>query len=145
MGYYLHLAKQYMWHNKARTLYSVLGIALTFILSFCILTAGYSFWDYEFYSVYSQRPYELFSHDDNTPYTKEKVDALKRMFKDENIEEVRIDIGDPEYPSYWRRVLYDQLKAGERYAVRIRLKDTHDLKKSAAELNKKYGTLFKAG
>ena len=29
MGYYLHLAKQYMWHNKARTLYSVLGIALT--------------------------------------------------------------------------------------------------------------------
>ncbi len=142
MGYYLHLAKQYMWHNKARTLYSILGIALTYILSFCILTAGYSFWDYEFYSIYSQRPYELFSHDDNTPYTKEKVDALKRMFKDEEIEEVRIDIGDPEYPSYWRRVLYDQLKAGERYAVRIRLKDTHDLKKSAAELNKKYGIEF---
>ena len=59
MGYYLHLAKQYMWHNKARTLYSVLGIALTYILSFCILTIGYSVWDYQYYSVYSTEPYEL--------------------------------------------------------------------------------------
>ena len=59
MRYYLHLAKQYMWHNKARTLYSVLGIALTYILSFCILTIGYSAWDYQYYSVYATDPYEL--------------------------------------------------------------------------------------
>ncbi len=139
MGYYLHLAKQYMWHNKARTLYSVLGIALTFILSFCILTAGYSFWDYAFYSVYSTDPYELFSISDNTPYTKEMAEALKRMADDPAIEELRIVVLDMDYPSYYRRVLPSQIKADERYDFKIKLKDTKNLRKSAADLGQKYG------
>ena len=73
MGYYLHLAKQYMWHNKARTLYSVLGIALTYILSFSILTVGYSIWDYIFYSVYASDPYELF-YSRNDAFSDDMID-----------------------------------------------------------------------
>ncbi len=142
MGYYLHLAKQYMWHNKARTLYSVLGIALTYILSFCILTIGYSAWDYQYYSVYSTEPYEIYSTDQNTAYTEEQVAALKRMTEDPDLEDVRIDIGDRDYPGYWRRVLPTQLKAGEVYKVRVKLKNTKDIKKSATELSEKYGIGF---
>ncbi len=144
MRYYLHLAKQYMWHNKARTLYSVLGIALTYILSFCILTIGYSAWDYQYYSVYATDPYELYSTDAGTAYTEEKVAALRKMVDDPAIEDIRIDVGDSDYRGYWRRVLPGQLKAGERYLVKIKLKYTGNLKKSAAELGEKYGIGFDA-
>ena len=80
MGYYLHLAKQYMWHNKARTLYSVLGIALTYILSFSILTVGYSIWDYIFYSVYASDPYELYSL--NNAFSDDMIDKVLKLEKD---------------------------------------------------------------
>ncbi len=79
MGYYLHLAKQYMWHNKARTLYSVLGIALTYILSFSILTVGYSIWDYIFYSVYASDPYELYSRND--AFSDDMIDKVLKLEK----------------------------------------------------------------
>ena len=139
MSYYLHLAKQYMWHNKARTVYSILGIMLTFILCFCILTTGYSVWDYKFYSVYSSDPYELFVRNDGDRYTREMVDALKRMADDPSIRDIRIYILDQDYPGNWRLVLPGQLKADEIYDVKIKLISTNNLRGSAAELGEKYG------
>ena len=139
MSYYLHLAKQYMWHNKARTVYSILGIMLTFILCFCILTTGYSVWDYRFYSVYSTDPYELFTRDKGDRYTREMVDALKRMADDPSIRDIRIYILDQDYPGDWRLVLPGQLKVDEFYKAHIKLNSTKDLRGSAAELSEKYG------
>ena len=60
MSYYFTLAFKYIKHNKARTLYSILGITLTFVLCFCMLTMGFSAWDYSFYMDYKANPYELF-------------------------------------------------------------------------------------
>lgn len=139
MSYYLHLAKQYMWRNKARTIYSILGIMLTFILCFCILTTGYSAWDYKFYSVYSTDPYELFTRNNGDAYTREKIDALRRMADDPAIEEIRIFVRDIDYPGGWRLVLPGQLKSDEIYKAHIKLNSTKNLRKSAAELGEKYG------
>ena len=141
MGYYLHLARQYMWHNKARTLYSVLGIALTYILSFCILTVGYSAWDYQYCSIYASDPYELYSTNADAA-AEAQVAALRKLVDDPAVEDIRIDMWDPEYAGSWRRVLPGQLKAGEQYWVKIKLKNTGNLRKSAAELGEKYGIGF---
>ncbi|MBP5609483.1 MAG: ABC transporter permease, partial [Lachnospiraceae bacterium] len=138
MSYYFHLAFKYIKHNKARTAYSILGIALTFVLCFCILTMGFSAWDYSFYADYQANPYELvyIAHgDDNKEitYTPQMINALKRLTEDEAAEEVRISSRDV------RLVLPQQLKAGESYDFKIKLKNTDDLQKSADMLGKKYG------
>ena len=82
MSYYFTLAIKYIKHNKARTLYSVLGITLTFVLCFCMLTMGYSAWDYSFYADYMANPYELsciLRGDDNEAvvYTPKMINELK--------------------------------------------------------------------
>ena len=137
MGYYLHLAKQYMWHNKARTLYSVLGIALTFILSFSILTVGYSVWDYNFYSVYAAEPYELYSLGDE--FTDEMIEKTRQLEKDPAVEELCIFVGDPDMPKGMRMVLSSQLKNGEAYWLKVKLTTMKNLRKQAGALNEKYG------
>lgn len=134
MGYYLHLAKQYMWHNKARTMYSVLGIALTYILSFSILTVGYSIWDYIFYSVYASDPYELYSWDD--AFSDDMIDKVIKLEKDPDVEALCIYT----YSSDGRRlVLSSQLKKGENYELKVKLKTMKNLRAQAGSLNEKYG------
>ncbi len=135
MGYYLHLAKQYMWHNKARTLYSVLGIALTYILSFSILTVGYSIWDYIFYSVYASDPYELYSVG-NDAFSDDMIDKVLKLEKDPDVEALCIYT----YSSDGKRlVLSSQLKKGENYELKVKLKTMKNLRAQAGSLNEKYG------
>ena len=135
MGYYLHLAKQYMWHNKARTLYSVLGIALTYILSFSILTVGYSIWDYIFYSVYASDPYELYSVG-NDAFSDDMIDKVIKLEKDPDVEALCIYT----YSSDGKRlVLSSQLKKGENYGLNVKLKTMKNLRAQAGSLNEKYG------
>ncbi len=138
MSYYFHLAFKYIKHNKARTAYSVLGIALTFVLCFCILTMGFSAWDYSFYTDYQANPYELIyiAHgDDNKEitYTPQMINALKHLTEDEAVEEVRVSSRNI------RLVLLEQIKSGESYDFKIKLKNTDNLQKSADMLGKKYG------
>ena len=139
MSYYFHLAFKYIRHNKARTAYSVLGIALTFVLCFCILTMGFSAWDYSFYTDYQANPYELIyipldENNKEISYTPQMINALKHLPEDAAVEEVRINGMRSN-----RLVLTDQLSLGESYSFKIKLKDTGNLQKSADMLGKKYG------
>ena len=137
MGYYLHLVKQYMRHTKARTLYSVLGIMLTYILSFSILTIGYSAWDYQFYSVYSSEPYELFTQGER--YTGELVKNTRLLEQDPAVDAICIYLSDPDMPSGRRMVLSSQLEEDKVYQLYVRLKTMKDLRSQAAMLNERYG------
>ncbi len=139
MSYYFTLAFKYIKFNKARTMYSVLGITLTFVLCFCMLTMGYSAWDYSFYADYMANPYELsciLRGDDNEAvvYTPKMINELKRLSEDEAVEEIRISLFKT-----GSLVLPGQLKTGESYVFKIKLKDTGNLQKSAERLGSRYG------
>ena len=138
MGYFLHLSFRYIRKNPARTAYSVLGIMLTCIMCFALLTTFYSFWDYDYLDYYRQYPFELSTLVKGEGWTTEMIENAKRMEKEESIEELNIRVLDNYSRGGSRRVLSSQMKLGEEYALWIKLKDTSDLKRSAEELTEKY-------
>ena len=138
MGYYLKLSFRYIRKNPARTAYSILGICLTAIMCFALVTAFYSWWDYDYLEYYRQNPYELFVPSGNEAWSAEMVENAKRMEKDEAVEELTIRIIDPNANGGSRRVMSSQMKRNETYYLQIRLKSTGDLKASAQMLADKY-------
>ena len=61
MSYFFSLSLKYMKRNKTRTLYSIFGIILVFILCYVTMSIGYAAWDYSFYEDYLSDPYELYT------------------------------------------------------------------------------------
>ena len=147
MSYYFTLAFKYIKFNKARTMYSVLGIMLSFVLCFGMMTLGYSAWDYNFLSDYKANPYELYYIDldeehNMIPYTPQMLAQLNRLIADADVAEIIIYEYDPDTNRGNNRVLPGQLTVGRFYNLWIRLKDTSDLQKSAQQLSAKYGFKF---
>ena len=64
MKYFFVLSLKYIRKNRARAVYSVIGIMLTYILCFSVFTVGYSWWDYgleeEYYATGSYHPAQLY-------------------------------------------------------------------------------------
>ena len=135
--YYLHLSLQYMRKNKARTLYSVFGIVLTFVLCFSIMTAYYSMWDYTYLSSYEAQPYELMYYDrPEGGFTEEMLRQVKRLETYPNTEKLTVR-------DYRGRVVFpSQMKRGEQYQLTLKLKDTSALYKTAEDLLQQCGIPF---
>ncbi|MCR4642199.1 MAG: ABC transporter permease [Lachnospiraceae bacterium] len=135
MGYFFRLSFRYIRKNPARTVYSTVGIMLTYIMCFALLTTFYSLWDYEYKDYYRIFPFELYVPFSGDEWTPDMIENAKRMEKDETIEKLTIRHDDI-YEQ--RMVLSPQMKPGNKYALWIKLKDTSDLKASAEELAGKY-------
>ena len=123
--YHLRLTWNYMKQKKSRTICSIMGILLTIILSFSVLTAGYSFLDYALEITYLNNGHtQLFTTD---AVTKEQFTQICNYA---NVEHV---------------LLYDQngnqcteISANSKdevFDMFIGLKDTSDLYKSAEQLS----------
>ena len=138
MGYLLKLSFRYIRKNPARTAYSVLGICLTAIMCFGLMTAFYSAWDYSCLAEYRQFPYELSVPFGEENWTREMVRAALAMQKDEAVKELTIRLRDPYSGRGSRTVLPVQMKAGENYALWIKLNETKALQASADALAEKY-------
>ena len=124
MGYFFKLSFRYIRKNPARTVYSVIGIMLTYIMCFALLTAFYSFWDYEYKDYYRMYPFELTVTFSEDKWDKEMIENAKRMEKDESIEKLSIRVADLYASNGSRLVMSSQMKPGEQYALWIKLKDT---------------------
>lgn len=63
MRYFFMLSIRYIAKNRARSVYSILGIMIAYILCFATFTVGYSIWDYgllsEYYVTGSYHPAQL--------------------------------------------------------------------------------------
>lgn len=130
MGYYAGLSLKYMGKHWSRTIYSVFGILLTFMLVFAVLTTGYSLWDYALDVQYAGE------------YGETQLNVLALLTKEEvkwadrhaSIAELVIfDMTVPDNEDV-RQVSLDELTEGHYYNTYIGLKDTSDLRKSAAML-----------
>ncbi|MCR5250869.1 MAG: ABC transporter permease [Lachnospiraceae bacterium] len=135
MGYFLKLSLRYIRKNPARTAYSVLGISLTALMCFALVTAFYSWWDYDYLDYYRQYPFELCVPFSDEVWTQEMIENAKRMEKEETIEKLTVRVRDT-YSS--RMVFSSQMQRGEKYALWIKLKDTSHLQASADFLSEKY-------
>jgi len=135
--YYLHLSLQYMRKNKARTLYSICGIVLTFILCYSIITVYYSAWDYTYRSSYEAQPYELTYYErPEGGFTEEMLRQVRRLESYPNTEKLTVR-------DYRGRVVFlSQMKRGEQYQLTLKLKDTSDLYRTAADLEQHTGISF---
>ena len=135
--YYLHLSLQYMRKNKARTLYSICGIVLTFILCYSIITVYYSAWDYTYRSSYEAQPYELTYYErPEGGFTEEMLRQVRRLESYPNTEKLTVR-------DYRGRVVFlSQMKRGEQYQLTLKLKDTSDLYRTAADLEQHTGITF---
>ncbi|MBR1470827.1 MAG: FtsX-like permease family protein [Lachnospiraceae bacterium] len=135
--YWLYLSKQYMKKDKARTLYSICGIMLTFILCFSVMTAWYSAWDYRFLSAYEAMPFELYHYDDpQDGVTEAFIRQVKRLETYPNTEKLTVR----DYRG--RTVFPSRMERGGHYQLMLKLKDTSDLYRTAAELEQKTGIPF---
>ena len=145
MSYYLHLAKQYMWRNKARTAYSVLGIFLTFIMCFSVMTVFYSVWDYNFLKDYNSQPYEFYTISRDIELTPAVIENIKRLEKDERVAKLSIWCPDIYCQNGRRLVLTSSLKPDdeEEYYLWLKLKEIGDLKGTAQSIKDEYGIEFK--
>ena len=135
--YWLHLSKQYMQKNKARTLYSICGIVLTFILCFSIMTAWYSAWDYTYLTAYEQMPYELYFYDQiEGGVSEEFIRQTQRLENYPNTDKLTVR-------NYYGNVVFtSQMKRGEQYQMTLKLKDTSDLYGTAASIEEQTGIKF---
>ncbi|MCR5118194.1 MAG: FtsX-like permease family protein, partial [Lachnospiraceae bacterium] len=143
MRYYLHLSSQYIKKNKARTLYSVFGIVLCFLLCYIVLTGFYSWWEYNYRAGYNADPYELYTrYSSNEIYDAEKIRNVKLLEKDDAVENLVIYTPDSKMPNLKRRVLTSGMKSGEAYWLCLKLKNTKNLRSSAEKLSRKYNMNF---
>lgn len=135
MGYYMELSYKYMRKHVARTLYSIFGTLLTFMLVFCALTTGYSLWDYALEAQYADEygKVQLRIWDGLTKEDVEK--AAKHAYVARLVVE-DWTVGENEDV---RQVALDELEDDHSYYLYIGLKDTSDLRQSAAVLQEYLG------
>lgn len=161
MKYWLYLAGQYMKRHRSRTIYSICGIMITFILCFAIFTTGYSIWDYA-YLINGGDQAQLWVETDNVDedgeecgLTAEMIQQLRTLEKCEEVRKLWIQ-DDSAYdeavmaaalrgeelaeedaaPPY---VSVDELQVGDSCFVQVGLKDLSDLQASAKSLHQQTG------
>ena len=135
--YWLHLSERYMWKNKARTLYSIGGVVLTFILCFSVMTAYYSIWDYTYLSNYELMPFELYYYGQQEGGVSEEfIRQVKRLENYPNTEKLIVR----DYQG--RTVFPSRMERGEHYQLTLKLKDTSDLYGTAEALTNSTGIKF---
>ena len=156
MKYFFQLSLKYIAKNRARTMYSVMGIMIAYILCFTIFTAAYSYWDYELYSAYcitgSYHPAQLICYMIDTDdlegdsgettddegeqgVTRAQIEAAKKLEQSAEVENLIIEDEGGTY-SAAGLVTTEQMQEGGIYIVYINLKDTSNLRRSAETLSK---------
>lgn len=150
MRYWIYLSWQYMLRHKSRTIYSILGILLTYVMCFSVLTTGYSLWDYAYETVgveHSQL-WIYWPEGDMDGLTRETLAKIQAL---ENCDEVRHlwiynytpfeteeSDGNEDVQSQ-RECSVEDLQLGDYCDIEIQLKDLSDLQGSAALLGEKTG------
>ena len=147
MSYFFSLSLKYMKRNKTRTLYSIFGIILVFILCYVTMSIGYAAWDYSFYEDYLSDPYDLYTMSDYCEeepqgyFSQELIifpdlkDTLIKLKNDSRVEKINITKLNPNH----KEIEISDLQETDAVRIRIRLKSTKSLKKTAEELSKDYG------
>ena len=151
MSYFISLSLKYMKRNKTRTLYSVFGIILTFILCYVTMSIGYAAWDYSFDSVYLSDPYEVYSagwiceeEDESVrfspiakvPNIKETVDKLS---KDKRIDKIVVLKWNYKWTTDEKEIEISDLKKTDVITLKIKLSNTNNLLDTAEKLRDEYG------
>ena len=151
MSYFISLSLKYMKRNKTRTLYSVFGIILTFILCYVTMSIGYAAWDYSFDSVYLSDPYEVcsagwiceeedesvrFSPIAKVPNIKETVDKLS---KDKRIDKIVVLKWNYKWTTDAKEIEISDLKKTDVITLKIKLSNTNNLLDTAEKLRDDYG------
>ena len=162
MKYWIYLAWQYMLRHRGRTIYSILGIVITFVMCFAVLTTGRSIWDYA-YRLNGGEEGQLWADVSNVNeecevlgLTEEMVRQIHILEQCDEVKALRIINGtwmnrameageytEEEYGtedfSEKFRCTADDLQVGDDCSVTIQLKDLSDLKQSAESLRKQTG------
>lgn len=159
MKYWIYLAWQYMRRHRGRTLYSILGIVITFVMCFAVLTTGHSIWDYS-YRLNGGDEGQLWAVVDNLTedgedlgVTAETIEQIRVLEQCDEIQKIRIINGtwldnDEDYSEedYGTKQFYDkyscsadELQPGDRCSLDIQLKDLSNLRQSAELLQKQTG------
>lgn len=151
MSYFISLSLKYMKRNKTRTLYSVFGIILTFILCYVTMSIGYAAWDYTFYDSYLSNPYELTSEawiceveDEDVHFNplikvSNLKDTLEQLSQDKRVEKISIKKTNYKYSAEPKEIELPELKKTDVITLDIKLKNTNSLIKTAEELSEEYG------
>ena len=151
MSYFISLSLKYMKRNKTRTLYSVFGIILTFILCYVTMSIGYAAWDYSFYDSYLSNPYELRSEgwicevEDKdihfNPLTKVSnlKDTLDKLNQDKRVDKISIQKSNIKYSQEPKEIDLSELKSTDVITLDIKLKNINSLVKTSEELSEEYG------
>ena len=150
MRYWIYLSWQYMLRHKSRTIYSVLGILITYVMCFSVLTVGYSLWDYglECAGVEHSQLWINWPEEDMYGLSQETIAKVQTLEKCSEVrhlwinnytssitEESDVD-GNVQRQSDYS---VDDLQAGCLCDLKIQLKDLSDLQGSAALLGEKTG------
>lgn len=154
MQYSFFVAWRYMKKHISRTIYSIFGITITFILCFSIFTIGYSFWDYMYLTEgglnYQLWLDELWTNEDSEVIgiTEEQIEQVKKLEQCDEIKKLLIyttewpeengDFDEDSEPVYTYYTA-DELKKGDDPEILIALKDISNLRKSAESLQEKTG------
>lgn len=148
--------------HKSRTLYSIFGIIITFIMCFAVLTTGYSLWDY-LYQLSDGENIQLWAYvysenEDGEVQgaTEEMISQIQALEQCEEVERLWV------YDTSWQNSLLEsseeeeqngeeyiaegrhlckttELEPGHSYDVGIKLKDLSNLQNSAESLQDQCG------
>ena len=159
MRYWIYLAWHYMLRHKGRTIYSILGIVVTFVMCFAVLTTGHSIWDYS-YRLNGGDDGQLWSNVDNLTedgedlgVTQEMIEQIHVLEQCDEVQGIRIingtwmdndeDYSDEDYGTERFYEKYsctsDELQPGDSCSVNIQLKDLSNLRRSAESLQEQTG------
>lgn len=150
MRYWIYLSWQYMLRHKSRTIYSILGILLTYVMCFSVLTTGFSLWDYayETIGVEHSQLWVNWSEGDMDGLTQKTIDEIKVLDRCEEVRHLWIynytpleteeSDGNEDVQSQ-RECSVEDLQLGDYCDIEIQLKDFSDLQGSAATLGEKTG------
>lgn len=159
MKYWIYLAWQYMLRHKGRTIYSILGIVLTFIMCFAVLTTGHSIWDYAYRlnggdeeQLWAEVSY-VNEESEDLGITEEMIEQIHVLEQCDEVKAIHITNGtwmenDEDYSDedYGTEEFYerysctpDELQPGDHCFVGIQLKDLSNLRQSAESLREKTG------
>lgn len=146
MQYFFFVAWRYMKKNPGRTIYSILGIMVTFILSFAIFTAGYAYWDYMYILVEGVDEAQLyvdeFWTDDEgmvVGMTQEQVEQVKKLAQCDEVKTLRIKHMENWDDTEPKEVSVDKLQPKWDCSIDIGLKDVSHLQESASSLQEQTG------
>lgn len=146
MQYSFFVVWRYIKKNIGRTIYSVFGIMITFILSFAIVTTGYSAWDYSYLSAREIQLWAEWIEDDTDHFgmTQEQIEQIKKLANCGEVKKLTLthweaDDSSPEAGEKTITLALDELKPGDECSVGIGLKDVSNLEKSAQSLREQTG------